>query len=160
MIHYRLAQREDAAIIQQLLQELAASLGESDIYRGNQEALERHGFGEDPCFEVLLAFLEGRPVGLCLYFREFSTWRGEPGVYVQDLYVHPDLRGQSVGRSLLHRVASRSALLWHCHYLRLSVHDNNHDARFFYQRLGLVSDSDTDIMKLLGAAFRNLADIP
>ena len=160
MIHYRLAQREDAAIIQQLLQELAASLGESDIYRGNQEALERHGFGENPCFEVLLAFLDGQPVGLCLYFREFSTWRGAPGVYVQDLYVHPDLRGQSLGRSLLHRVASRSATLWHCQYLRLSVHDNNHDARFFYQRLGLVSDSDTDIMKLTDAAFQNLADMP
>ena len=159
MIHYRLAQREDAAIIQQLLLELAASLGESDIYRGNQAALERHGFGEYPCFEVLLAFQEGQPVGLCLYFREFSTWRGEPGVYVQDLYVQADLRGQSVGRSLLHRVASRSETLWQCQYLRPSVHDNNHHARFFYQRLGLVSDSGTDIMKLSGAAFQNLADM-
>lgn len=157
MINYRLARRDDVATIQRLLQALAASLCESDLYGGSENSLLHHGFCENPCFEVLLAFNGAQAVGLCLYFREYSTWRGKPGVYIQDLYVNADVRGQSIGKTLLQKVAVRSASRWQCDYLRLSVHDSNHTARVFYKRLGLTPDTDNDIMKLVGDRFQRFA---
>ena len=89
----RRARVEDAATIHGLLRDLAAALGKSGDLHSRVEDIERFGFGREPCFEAMVACVVSgsgeRPVGLVVYFYEFSTWRGQPGVYVQDLYVAP-----------------------------------------------------------------------
>ena len=84
-LRFRIAAKSDCDVILRALQELAASLGVPERLRSTRAGLERHGFGERPEFEVMLAEDDGGFAGMCLYFPFFSTWVGEPGIYVQDL---------------------------------------------------------------------------
>jgi len=88
-----------------------------------------------PLFRALIAAQNGRDVGLALFFPEFSTWKGKPGVYVQDLYVAKELRGSGLGRKLMLAVyeASRE---WGAAYCKLSVYGDNEGALQFYRQLG------------------------
>ena len=92
--------------------------------------IERYGFDARPRFEAILAFAGEQAVGLAVFFYEFSTWRGLPGVYVQDLYVAPGVRGRGVGRQLIDAVQSRAAE-WGGRYVKLSVYDANPGALGF-----------------------------
>ena len=92
-LRFRIAAKSDCDVILRALQELAASLGVPERLRSTRAGLERHGFGERPEFEVMLAEDDGGFAGMCLYFPFFSTWVGEPGIYVQDLYVAAARRG-------------------------------------------------------------------
>ncbi len=135
VITIRAAISDDIPLIDALLQRLANSLNEPDAYAANQEALRDHGFGKKRVFHTLIADKDGQGVGLCIYFPEFSTWRCQPGIYVQDLYVDPACRGQAVGKRLLSAAISDAAEAWNAAYLRLSVHVVNQDAQAFYQSL-------------------------
>lgn len=108
-------------------------------------------------FEALIAEQGGNPIGFCLYFPSFSSWRGEPGVYVQDLYVAEAARGTGLGRRLLaetaHRMRGQGA-----RYLRLSVSSHNAAAREFYHASGLAHAEDECIYQAVGEAFDRLAD--
>jgi GNAT superfamily N-acetyltransferase len=141
----RRARVEDAATIHRLLQDLAATLGKSEDIHSRVEDIERFGFGREPCFEAMLACaVDGsreRPVGLVVYFYEFSTWRGHPGVYVQDLYVAPEMRGRGLGRELVQAVRERAAE-WGGRYIKLTVYDRNPAALAFYHGLGFESCED------------------
>lgn len=155
-IAIRLAQAADAGALHSLLGGLAAHVGDEAAFAGTPEDLVRYGFGARPAFEALLAERGARAVGMALFFPSFSTWRGRPGVYVQDLYVAPDARGEGLGRRLLCAVAARAAG-WDATYMRLSVHAANAGGADFYRRLGFSARAEETINLAEGAAFEALA---
>ena len=141
-MHIRQATVDDIDDIQQLLLELAEVLGKRSEIHGTREDLRRFGFGPQPRFEAMLAYdNEGVAVGLAVYFSEYSTWRGLPGVYVQDLYVKADLQGAGLGRRLLRAVKEKAAS-WGGRYLKLTVYGDNPQAIAFYQHLGFECRED------------------
>ena len=144
----RLASCEDMPLVHKLLMELAAALGKPHEIKSTVQNLMDFGFGEQPQFEAMLAFEAEQAVGLAVFFPEFSTWLGTPGVYVQDLYVARQLRGSGLGRELLKSVQQHAGK-WGSRYMKLSVYDGNHKAVAFYQHLGfdLREDEQTLVLK-------------
>ena len=140
-IEIRAARREDAALVHRLLLDLASALGKPEGIRSSVADIERFGFGERPRFEAVLAFEGTKAVGLAVYFYEFSTWRGQPGVYVQDLYVAPRARGRGLGRELIQAVRRRAAEQG-VRYVKLTVYDRNPEALAFYHGIGFESCED------------------
>jgi GNAT superfamily N-acetyltransferase len=140
-IRIRSARREDAAVIHRLLLDLASAMGKAEDIRSSAADIERFGFGERPRFEAVLAFDGAEAVGLCVYFYEFSTWRGQPGVYVQDLYVAPSARGRGLGRELIQAVRQRAAEQG-ARYVKLTVYDRDPAALAFYRSIGFESRED------------------
>jgi ribosomal protein S18 acetylase RimI-like enzyme len=150
-ITIRLAKAEDADVIHSLLGELEQALGATgSVMRSSRDVL-RHGFGKKPLFQALIASKAGRDVGLALYFSEFSTWKGKPGVYVQDLYVAKDLRGSGLGRRLMQAVYE-AAQKWGACYCKLSVYGDNEAALRFYERLGFRRSEDEKVLVIDGLA--------
>lgn len=146
----------DAGAIHGMILGIGAVLGQAEKIRGTVEDLERYGFGPDPAFEALIAEAGGTPVGLCLYFRSFSTWRGRPGAYVQDLFVDPACRGTGLGRRLLAACAAAMAARGGA-YIRLSVDAANEAAQGFYRRAGFRHAADDMIHQIDGEDFTRLA---
>jgi len=148
-ISIRQASAEDVPVIHGLLSELEKTLGATAKIRRRPEDLRRFGFSEDPLFEALLAWSGAEAVGLAVYFREFSTWLGKPGVYVQDLYVAPSQRGTGLGSKLMQAVYDR-AQGWSAAYCKLMVHADNDSAIAFYRRLGFrVVDGEHVLIRTL-----------
>ena len=114
-------------------------------------------FGPRPYAEVAFACLDGTPVGFALFFHNFSTFLGLPGMYLEDLYVRPARRGSGVGRALLRHVA-RVALERGCGRLEWSVLDWNQSAISFYMGLGARSSSEWTGYRLHGKALERLAE--
>ena len=106
-----------------------------DQVTATQEGLLRDGFGPQPFYECLIAELDGRPAGFALYFFNYSTWRGQPGIYLEDLFVEPELRGLGIGKALLKRVAEE-AIRKGCRRLQWQVLDWNTPAIDFYVAMG------------------------
>jgi len=152
----RLAIADDAEAIHAMVLGIGHAQGEAHKIASTAEDIRRHGFGDDPAFEALIAEEGGRPVGLCLFFRSFSTWRGRPGAYVQDLYVDPALRGSGLGRRLLAATAAHVAARGGA-YLRLSVDAANVAAQGFYRRAGLRHSAAEMIHQIDGEDFVRLA---
>jgi GNAT superfamily N-acetyltransferase len=140
-ITIRAARREDAALIHRLLLDLAGALGKPGDIRSSAADIERFGFGDPPCFKAMLAFDGEEAVGLAVYFYEFSTWRGQRGVYVQDLFVSPAARGRGLGRELIDAVR-RQAAEQGARYVKLTVYDRNPAALAFYHAMGFQSCED------------------
>ncbi|HUS56325.1 MAG TPA: GNAT family N-acetyltransferase [Thermohalobaculum sp.] len=136
----RRAIEADATVLYELLLALSSEIGYGAAFRADAEAFRVHGFGSRPMFRALLAERAGSPLGLAVYFPEFSTLRGQPGVYLQDLYLCPDARASGLGRRLIGAVI-RDAAEWRASYLRLAAHTDNAGAIAFYERLGFRSDA-------------------
>jgi ribosomal protein S18 acetylase RimI-like enzyme len=149
------AAREDAAAIHDLLRKLGVALNRPHDVKSTPDDIARYGFGPNPTFETILARRGGKAVGLVLYFYEFSTWRGCPGVYIQDLYVDDALRGSGLGRRLLASVAARASER-EARYMRLSLDVGNDEGLGFYERLGFDAPSE-QMMVLDGEHFKRLA---
>jgi len=121
------------------------------------EALLEVGlFGDRPYAEVVLAEDDGRPVGFALFFYNFSTFLGRPGLYLEDLFVLPEHRGSGIGRLLLAHLA-RLAVERGCGRLEWAVLDWNRDAIQFYERLGARPNSDWTVYRLTSEALTGLA---
>ena len=150
------AVREDATAIHDLLRQLGVALNRPHDVKSTPDDIARYGFGPNPAFETILARRGGAAAGLVLYFYEFSTWRGCPGVYIQDLYVADDLRGSGLGRRLLAAVAVRAAGR-EATYMRLSVDVGNDEGLGFYGRLGFSAPNEQTLV-LEGANFTALAN--
>ncbi len=150
---------EDAPAIADMLARLAAELGDSEHFRCTADAIRRYGFGEKPMFSCQLAeSARGEFLGLALYFPVFSTTRGKPGVYVQDLWVSSAARGSGLGRKLLAAAASVAASDWGAAYLLLTVYDDNLNAMAFYRRLGFSGDERDRPLSLEGPGFQDLRE--
>ena len=114
--------------------------------------IAEHGFGDAPEFQVLIAEHDGDTVGMCLYFRSFSTWRGSVGGYIQDLYVHPDHRGSGLAAILLEATADQIHREGGT-YLRLSVDADNMRGQRFYAKQGMRWSDDERIFQIAGGDF-------
>jgi GNAT superfamily N-acetyltransferase len=152
----RTATPGDIPLILELIRALAAYEREPDAVRTTEADLLRDGFGEHPCFECLIAECGGEAAGFALYFYNYSTWRGRAGIHLEDLFVLPRFRGQSIGKALLARVASR-AVERGCVRLQWDVLEWNQTAIDFYQGLGAQFLDEWRIMRVNDDAIRNLA---
>ena len=133
-IALRFATAEDAGILLGLVRELAIFEQAPDAVLASEEDFRRHGFGPAPHFEALLAFVGERPAGFALFFPNFSTWLGKPGLYLEDIFVSEWARKLGVGRRLIARLAAIAVErgwgridFWVLHW---------NPARGFYHRLG------------------------
>src|SRR4051794_28316932 len=130
----RPARPEDSGMIAELIRELAIYEKLEDQARATAEDLRRHLFSDRPAAEVLMAEVEGEPVGFALFFPTFSTFRGQPGLYLEDLFVRPEHRGRGIGKALLASVAKAGAARG-CGRLEGSVLDWNEPAIAFSRAL-------------------------
>ena len=113
-------------------------------------------FGAHRYAEVVFACLDAVPVGFALFFHNFSTFRGKPGIYLEDLFVRPAARGHGIGTRLLAWLAA-TALERGCARLDWAVLDWNEPALGFYRSLGAVAQADWRTMRLSEAALEKLA---
>lgn len=152
----REAAPEDIDLIHGFILALAEFEQLSHEVRADKAVLARHLFGSRPMAEVLIAELDGVPVGFALFFHNFSTFEGRPGLYLEDLYVVPDARGHGVGKALLVRLA-QIALDRDCARLEWWVLDWNQRAIDFYRSLGARPMDEWTVNRVDGDALVALA---
>jgi GNAT superfamily N-acetyltransferase len=133
-IAIRFATIEDCDLILQFIRELAVYEKAPGAVVATEAQLREHGFGPHPQFEALIAELDGAPVGMALFHTRFSTWLGQPTLYLEDIVVREVARGHGVGRRLMARLA---AIALERGWGRIDFHvlDWN-PARGFYRKLG------------------------
>ncbi|KAF9494990.1 acyl-CoA N-acyltransferase [Pleurotus eryngii] len=136
--HIRAAKLTDVETILQLIYELATYEKEPESAKATPQLLERNLFGDTPVAHALLAVsgteaTPGPPIGLALYFFNFSTWTGRPGLYLEDLYVKPELRGQGIGKALFGEL-SKVAREKDCARMDWSVLKWNQPSIDFYEK--------------------------
>jgi ribosomal protein S18 acetylase RimI-like enzyme len=132
LITLRRAEAADVPALRRLLQALADHDHGPQV--ASEVALLEHGFGPRPLFHAALAEQDGAALGMVIYYPDYSTHRGEPGLYVQDIYVAPAARGTGLGTRLL--AAAMRLQDWGARYLTLGVDPGNADARAFYAARG------------------------
>ena len=154
-ITIRAATIEDAAAVHALISELARSTQLEHKFRSSADDYRNYGFGPGALFEALVAEDDGGMVGVALYFYTFSSWRGEPGVYLQDLVVTGAARGRRIGERLLAELA-RVAGGQGATHLHLAVDRDNTAAMRFYERCGLRRDESDCIFQIDGGDFDRL----
>jgi GNAT superfamily N-acetyltransferase len=153
----RPAQVEDVPIILELIRDLATYERAPDEVTATEEQLVDVLFGERPAAEVLLAFEGKSPVGFAVYFYNFSTWLGRPGLYLEDLFVQPDKRGKGYGRALLVELA-KIARDRGCGRMEWAVLDWNEPAIRFYRALGAKPMDEWTVFRLTPEEIAKLAD--
>ena len=150
MLNIRPAQREDTVLILQLIRGLADYEKLSHEVVATAELLEKWLFSDRPVAEVLIAEWEGAPRGFALFFHNFSTFLGRPGLYLEDLYVEPEFRGRGLGKALLLSLA-RIAVERGYGRVEWSVLDWNESAISFYKSLGAKPMDEWTVFRLTGA---------
>jgi GNAT superfamily N-acetyltransferase len=143
----RQATSKDALIIFKFIKQLAAFEKLSHQVKTTPAELRKNLFGRKPVAKVLLAFLGAEPVGFALYFYNFSTFLGKPGVYLEDLFVLPKYRSFGIGLKLLNQVIAH-AHKHHCGRVEWSVLNWNHRAISFYQNLGAKPLKEWTVFRL------------
>ncbi len=155
-VSIRPAEAADVPVIADLIRALARFERLEHEVVMTEELLERALFDDRPYAEVVLAEDGGRPVGFALFFHNFSTFLGRPGIYLEDLFVVPEHRARGIGRDLLVHLA-RLAVERGCGRLEWAVLDWNQEAIRFYERLGARPNSDWTVYRLTGEALSSLA---
>ena len=153
----RFATIEDVPTILGFIRELAEYERLSDEVSADEATLRETLFGDRRVAEVILAETEGEAAGFALFFHNFSTFLGRPGIYLEDLYVRPSHRGRGIGEILLRRLAALARERG-CGRLEWSVLDWNEDAIRFYRRLGAVPMDDWTVYRVTGEALARLAE--
>ena len=147
----------DVGAVAEMLAKLADHVEPGFVPLADRESLARYGPTGLRLFDALVATRDGRFVGLCLYTHAFSSYRGRPGVFVQDLYVEPSERGGGLGRALLAAALRREAAKG-CTYAKLEVHRVNAGAIAFYQRLGFAFEDHDHRMVIEQAEIAELLE--
>jgi GNAT superfamily N-acetyltransferase len=149
----------DTALILAFIRALAAYERQPHAVTATQADLLRDGFGPNPFYFCLIAEHNGAPAGFALYFFNYSTWMGRPGLYLEDLFVHPEFRGLGIGKALLQRVAA-IAVEKDCPRLQWEVLDWNTPAIDFYRALGAEFLDEWLNVRVTGDTLRRLAGLP
>jgi GNAT superfamily N-acetyltransferase len=152
----RAAEPGDIDIILQFIRDLAAYEKLAHAVNTDRDTLARYLFGARPMAEVLIAERQGDAIGFALFFHNFSTFEGRPGLYLEDLFVRPDARGSGAGKALLVRLA-QLAIERDCARLEWSVLDWNEPAIAVYRAIGAVPMEEWTIQRLDGASLQALA---
>ena len=153
----RPADLKDVPVILQLIRDLATYERAPNDVTATEEQLIEVLFGERPAAEVLLAFEGQSPVGFAVYFYNFSTWLGRPGLYLEDLFVKPEMRGKGYGRALLVELA-KIAQRRDCGRMEWAVLDWNEPAIKFYRTLGAKPMHEWTVFRLTRDEIATLAD--
>ncbi|MHA6494498.1 N-acetyltransferase family protein [Pseudomonas borbori] len=153
----RSAERGDIELILGLVRELAEYEKLSDQVVADPEQMAEHLFGHRPYAEVLVGEVDGRPEGFALFFHNYSTFLGKPGIYLEDLYVRSHARGFGLGKALLAALA-QLAVTRKCGRLEWSVLDWNAPAIGFYEQLGAKPLDAWTVYRLTGAALEDIAE--
>jgi GNAT superfamily N-acetyltransferase len=151
----RAAEPADVPVIAELIRELAKFEKLEKEVVMTEDVLRTGLFGPRPYAESVIAEESGEPIGFALFFHTFSTFLARPGLYLEDLFVLPDHRGQGVGRGLLAHLA-HLAVERGCGRLEWSVLNWNQDAIRFYERLGAKPNSEWTVYRLTGEALTTL----
>lgn len=150
------ATREDLPQVLAMIRELAEYEKLAHLCVSTEADLERHLFATPPLAEVLVGKENGLPVCFALFFYNFSTFLGKPGLYLEDLFVRPEFRRHGYGRAMLSELA-RLAVARDCGRFEWSVLDWNEPAIGFYQALGASVLPDWRITRVTGSALHALA---
>jgi len=152
----RPASEADVPLILGFIRELAEYEKMLHEVKATEADLKQQLFGARPHAECVIAELGGKPAGFALFFHNFSTFLAKPGLYLEDLYVRPELRGKGVGKQLLAHMASL-ALRRGCGRFEWAVLDWNKPAIDFYQGIGAQMLESWKINRLTGKALEKLA---
>lgn len=158
------ATRADVPVLFELIKGLAEYEKLSHVVTGSAAALETHLFGDgsreeshyQPYAEAIIAEFAGKAVGFSLFFHNYSTFLTQPGIYIEDLFVLPEYRGQGIGKQLISYVA-QLAVSRNCGRLEWSVLDWNESAIGFYQHIGASILDEWRICRVTGNSLCNLA---
>lgn len=153
----RPATRADVPQIMTFIRALAAYERASEAVIATEAGLERDGFGPNPFYFCLIAEYNGRPAGFALSFFNYSTWVGRPGIYIEDLFVEPEVRGLGIGKALLRQVAA-IAVEKGCQRLQWQVLDWNTPSIEFYRAMGGEFMDEWRNVRVTGEALKQLAD--
>ena len=156
-LEIRVATPGDVGLILRFIRELAEYEKLSHQVSADEAALTRVLFGERPSAEVLLAFWRGAPAAFAVFFHNFSTFLAKPGLYLEDIYVVPEMRGKGIGKSLLHRLG-KLAVESDCGRFEWTVLDWNESAIRFYQSQGASVLPDWRICRLTGSALQKFGE--
>lgn len=153
----RQATEQDVPLVLSFIRQLAEYERMSDEAVMTEEILRRSLFGPRPFAEVLLGYADEKPVTFAVFFHNFSTFLGRPGMYLEDLFVIPEMRGRGFGKAMLVELA-RIARERNCGRFEWSVLDWNESAIGFYKKLGAIPMDDWTIMRVTGEALERLAN--
>jgi GNAT superfamily N-acetyltransferase len=157
MLTLRPAISTDAQLILQYIRELAEYEREPEAAVATEADLLRHAFAEHPLVKVTLAEWEGQPAGFALWFLNFSTWEGKPGIYLEDLFVRPAFRGHGIGKALLKHLATTAVKEGWTRFA-WQVLDWNTPAIEFYEAHGATVMRPCLNCRVEGEALRRLAE--
>lgn len=155
-IKIRFADESDIPVILKLIKELSVYEKLSHEFKNTQELANKYLFGEKRFAEVLIAEYENKPVGFALFFNNYSTFVGKPGIYLEDLFVQPEMRGKGIGKKLLLEIVK---LAKERNYGRVewSVLNWNTPAIYFYKKLGAISMDEWTVYRLTEEKINELA---
>ena len=152
----RFASKKDIFLIRDLILELADYEKLTHVVSMEAPLLEKYLFGKKKFAEVLLAYYEDLPVGFALFFHNFSTFLGKPGIYLEDLFIREKFRGKGYGKALLSFIA-KIAIERDCGRIEWSVLDWNKPAIEFYHSLGSEILKEWLINRVTGEDLKTLA---
>jgi GNAT superfamily N-acetyltransferase len=156
-LRIRPATADDVPIILQLIRDLATYERAPDQVTATEEQLHQVLFGKKPAAEVRLGFENEAPVGFAVFFHNFSTWLGKPGLYLEDLFVKPEHRGKGYGRALLVDLA-KIARERDCGRMEWAVLDWNEPAIEFYGKLAAEPMNEWTVFRLTQDGISKLAE--
>ncbi len=157
MIRIRPAQKDDAKHILRLIKGLAEYEKLSHEVSSDISLIEKNLFGEDRAAEVILAEYQSEVVGFALFITNFSTFLGKPGIYLEDLFVEPDVRGKGIGLALFKEVA-QLAHQRGCGRMEWSVLDWNQPAIDFYKKFGAKPMDEWTVFRLTEGDLSRIVD--
>jgi len=157
MLSIRNATPADASLVLDFIHRLAEYEREPNAVVATEQDLLRDGFGPNPKYSCVIAEWDGRPAGFAFFFYNYSTWRGRAGLYLEDLFVLPDMRGKGIGKALLQHLA-QIAVKEECYGIRWMVLEWNEPALKFYDSLGAEILGEWETMLLTGPALSQLAN--
>ena len=158
MLSIRNSVDADIPLILDFIRHLATYEREPDAVVATAGDLRRDGFGPEPKYRCVIAEWNNQPAGFAFFFYNYSTWRGQPGLYLEDLFVLPEMRGKGIGKALLQHLA-QIALRDHCYGIRWMVLEWNEPALKFYDSLGAELLGEWETMLLSGSALLELAGV-
>ena len=151
---FRFAERKDTALVLKFIKELAEDERMLDEVVATEELLEEWIFDKNKA-EVLFAIVDGKEIGFALFFHNFSTFLGRAGIYLEDLYVQPEYRGQGYGKAILKQLA-KIAVERGCGRLEWWCLDWNQASIDFYLSLGAEPMKDWTVYRIAGETLRDM----